>query len=137
MTIFAVWDIFYYVWLKVLLGWPASVLDWDVFFLIPLPWAGPILAPILVSIAMLVFAALILYRDFIGKPIKTSFWDWPGFSLAGLIIIVSFCIAGRHIAQPDYAEHFSWVAFATGLLAAAAVFAKCFLRTNPRATVPL
>ena len=35
LIIFAVWDIFYYVWLKVLLGWPASVFDWDIIFLIP------------------------------------------------------------------------------------------------------
>ncbi|MFH1062114.1 MAG: hypothetical protein V1747_04420 [Candidatus Omnitrophota bacterium] len=36
LTIFAVWDIFYYVWLKLLLGWPRSIFDWDILFLIPL-----------------------------------------------------------------------------------------------------
>jgi len=132
ITIFAVWDIFYYVWLKVILDWPASIMDWDILFLIPTPWAGPVLAPVLVSLMMLAFASLILYRDCSGKPIKTSVWDWLGFSLTGLLVVASFCIAGRYITQPDYAEHFSWVAFAAGLLAAVVVFVKCVVRTTPR-----
>ena len=41
LIIFAVWDIFYYVWLKVLLGWPATVMEWDILFLIPVAWAAP------------------------------------------------------------------------------------------------
>lgn len=32
MIIFAVWDIFFYVWLKILLGWPASFMDWTYCF---------------------------------------------------------------------------------------------------------
>lgn len=39
---FAVWDIFYYVFLKLLVGWPQSLLDPDVFFLIPIAWIGPV-----------------------------------------------------------------------------------------------
>ena len=35
---FGVWDIFYYVFLKVMSDWPQSVFDWDVLFLLPLPW---------------------------------------------------------------------------------------------------
>ncbi len=42
---FGVWDIFYYVFLKVLTDWPHSIFDWDILFLIPLPWWGPLLAP--------------------------------------------------------------------------------------------
>jgi hypothetical protein len=47
MTIFAVWDIFYYIWLKVLLDWPSSIMDWDILFLIPTAWASAILYPYL------------------------------------------------------------------------------------------
>ena len=43
---FGVWDIFYYVFLKIICGWPHSLLDWDVLFLLPLPWWGPVLAPV-------------------------------------------------------------------------------------------
>src|SRR5882724_9621043 len=40
LLLFGVWDIWYYIWLKVFLGWPASLLTWDVLFLIPVPWVG-------------------------------------------------------------------------------------------------
>ena len=46
---FGVWDIFYYIFLKLLCGWPHSVLDWDILFLLPLPWWGPVLAPVSLS----------------------------------------------------------------------------------------
>lgn len=127
MTIFAVWDIFYYVWLKALIGWPGSVLDWDILFLIPLPWAGPVLAPVLVSTALLIFAGIILYRDGKGKSVKAGFWDGFGFCMAGLVVVISFGIPGPHIFQPDYASYFSWPLFAAGLLGGCILFAKMCL----------
>src|SRR5579859_4688314 len=53
---FAVWDIFYYVFLKLLLGWPESLFTWDILFLIPVPWVGPVLAPSIVALTMIAFA---------------------------------------------------------------------------------
>ena len=35
--IFGIWDIFYYIALKLFLNWPDSILTWDILFLIPLP----------------------------------------------------------------------------------------------------
>jgi len=46
---FGVWDLFYYVFLRPLTGWPRSLLDWDILFLLPLPWWGPVLAPVLIA----------------------------------------------------------------------------------------
>ncbi|MHC4582831.1 MAG: hypothetical protein ACYS14_15365, partial [Planctomycetota bacterium] len=66
LTIFAIWDIFYYIWLKVLINWPASIMDWDILFLIPVTWASPVLYPVLISVALLAFAVVILYRDSCG-----------------------------------------------------------------------
>src|SRR5262245_16854815 len=43
---FGLWDIWYYIWLKVLIGWPETLLDWDILFLIPLRWWGPVLSPV-------------------------------------------------------------------------------------------
>ena len=42
---FGVWDIFYYVFLVPMSGWPKSIFDWDILFLLPLPWWGPVIAP--------------------------------------------------------------------------------------------
>lgn len=57
---FGVWDIFYYVWLKVLLNWPSSLLDWDVLFLIPVIWIGPVLAPVICSGTMIALGGYIM-----------------------------------------------------------------------------
>jgi hypothetical protein len=48
--VFGVWDLFYYFWLKVLMGWPRSWLEWDVLFLIPSVWLGPWICPALISL---------------------------------------------------------------------------------------
>jgi hypothetical protein len=63
MLSFGVWDIFYYLWLKVLLDWPSSVFEWDVLYLIPLPWIGPVVAPVSISVLMIIFS-IIIARSF-------------------------------------------------------------------------
>jgi hypothetical protein len=130
LIIFAVWDIFYYVWLKVLLGWPATVMEWDILFLIPVAWAAPILYPVIVSILMLAFAMVILYEDSLGRSIKVRLSDWVVFFLAALIIIISFCIPGPHLHEAEFASYFYWPIFAAGMLLAIATFAKCYLKSE-------
>ena len=56
---FGVWDILYYVFLRVMSGWPTSLLDWDVLFLLPLPWWGPALAPVSIALLMVVWGTLV------------------------------------------------------------------------------
>jgi len=129
-VIFAVWDIFYYVWLKVLIDWPASLFEFDILFLIPVPWAGPVIAPVIVSITLLVFAAVVLYRSSIARPIKVSALEWLVFIGTGLAIVVSFYIAGRHMAEPDFKEYFYWPLFAVGELIAVALFIRCLLKSK-------
>jgi hypothetical protein len=130
LTIFAIWDIFYYVWLKFLLDWPASIMDWDILFLIPTTWASAVLYPILISITMLIFAAAILYRDALGNPIKVTRADWLGFIVAAVIVVVSFCTPGQHVTEPDYKSYFYWPLFAVGLFCAVAMFLKCTLQSK-------
>ncbi len=50
---FAFWDIFYYVWLWVLIRWPASLATPDVLFLVPVSWLSQVWFPILVSVLMI------------------------------------------------------------------------------------
>ncbi len=131
-AIFAVWDIFYYIWLKVLINWPGSIMDWDIFFLIPTIWAAPVLAPVLISLTLLVFAVVILCCDSCDRTIRVTLIDWLGFILAGLVVVVSFCIAGRFIADPDFQSYFYWPLFGAGLLAAIILFLKCLLKCKQR-----
>lgn len=62
LWVFAVWDILYYAWLRVLIGWPPSLMTMDVLFLIPFVWVAPVLFPIAVSGVMMVLALAILKR---------------------------------------------------------------------------
>jgi len=130
LAIFAVWDIFYYVWLKVLINWPGSIMDWDILFLIPITWAGPILAPVLISLTLLLFAVIILYRYTCARPLEITVMDWLGFIVAGLVVVVSFCIAGRHIRKRDFKSYFYWPLFALGHILAIALFLKCLLKSK-------
>src|ERR1051326_1970934 len=65
---FGVWDIFYYVFLKVMCDWPKSLLDWDILFLLPLPWWGPVLAPVLIALLMIVWGTLASRFDRVRVP---------------------------------------------------------------------
>ena len=78
---FGTWDIFYYVFLVPLTGWPRSLLDWDILFLLPLPWWGPVLAPMLIASLMVAGGTLVALRDSPQRPV------WPSryTSLAALI----------------------------------------------------
>jgi len=55
---FGAWDIFYYVFLRIMSGWPRTLLDWDILFLLPLPWWGPVLAPVSIALVMIVWGTL-------------------------------------------------------------------------------
>ena len=57
---FGVWDVFYYVWLYVLLAWPSSLGARDLLFLIPNEWWAPIWLPGAISAGFIAVAVLIL-----------------------------------------------------------------------------
>jgi hypothetical protein len=58
LVAFGIWDIFYYVFLRVMTGWPKSLLDWDILFLIPLPWWGPVWAPTTIALLMILWGTI-------------------------------------------------------------------------------
>jgi hypothetical protein len=58
LVAFGIWDIFYYVFLRVMSDWPRTPFDWDVLFLLPLPWWGPVLAPVCIALLMIAWGTL-------------------------------------------------------------------------------
>ena len=94
---FAIWDIFYYVFLWLILGWPQSLMTWDVLFLIPTTWTGPVLSPVLVSLTMILLAMVILIRAERGKESRIPGKIWAGLILGSLILIFGFVF--------DYSQH--------------------------------
>jgi hypothetical protein len=115
LLLFAVWDVFYYLWLRVTIGWPAGVADWDVLFLIPLPWVGPVWSVLLICAGMLVFSIL-----FLQAPEDARFTpDLRGWAcgLAGMVTVVATYILewvkiGYGTGVPS---RFSFLPFLAGL----------------------
>ncbi len=60
---FGVWDIFYYLFLAPMSGWPRTIFDWDILFLIPLPWWGPVIAPASIATLMIIGGTLVAWHD--------------------------------------------------------------------------
>jgi hypothetical protein len=87
---FAIWDIFYYIFLKLLIGWPDSLMTWDILFLIPATWTGPVISPVIVSISMILLALVILSRSYNGIKIKINLTEWFGLIIGSLILIIAF-----------------------------------------------
>ena len=89
---FGVWDIFYYVWLWVFLRWPPSLLTWDVLFLIPVPWIGPVLAPVIVSLALVGASFVLLRLEAQGVRLEFSQKVWTIAVAGGALVLASFMI---------------------------------------------
>ncbi|MEK6697975.1 MAG: hypothetical protein AABZ10_02925 [Nitrospirota bacterium] len=143
---FGMWDLFYYLALKLLLDWPSSLFTWDILFLIPVAWTGPVLAPLVVSLTLIGLGLLVgrLDRKYAMVRIGTAAWSLMG--LGAFVIFLAFIrdyskiiIEGGFLADfgrllRDQAfqaalasyvpRHFPWSAFALGetlLLAGAMV----------------
>jgi len=124
---FAVWDIFYYVFLWLLIGWPSSLLEWDILFLIPVAWVGPVIAPVVNSLTMTGLAFLIVVADARSANARLSAWEWT-LLIAGSLITIGAYVSdylafniktgGPRITTgvtPDYIpQHFNWFLFAAG-----------------------
>ena len=90
LVAFGVWDIFYYIWLKVMIDWPASVTDWDILFLIPVPWIGPVIAPVLISLLMIVCGFVIVARLERGEVFHPGWASWSLSAGGCLVVFYSF-----------------------------------------------
>ncbi len=87
---FAVWDIFYYVFLKIFLNWPSSWFTWDILFLIPVPWVGPVIAPVVLSLTMIAFALVIIYFKDKEFSFRMKRVEWFLVIAGCLVVITSF-----------------------------------------------
>jgi hypothetical protein len=87
---FAIWDLFYYVFLYVCLGWPQSLNTWDILFLIPVPWVGPVWAPCLLSILMITGSVFVIRQTEKNKKYKIPPVYWWMLISGAFICIVSF-----------------------------------------------
>jgi len=111
---FGVWDMFYYIWLYLMIGWPESLLTYDILFLIPVIWVGPVLAPVIVSLTMIVSA--ITYILFIerGYDIDIKRSSLILACTGSFIIFLSFIIDFKHIILVNTPIGYRWCFFYLG-----------------------
>lgn len=109
---FAVWDIFYYVFLKLILAWPESLFTWDILFLIPTLWVGPVITPLFTSCLMIVLALYIIRREGRGFQIKMTFSSWVLLILGSLVLFISFIwdYSSYILSHHSISELWSWSA---------------------------
>lgn len=97
---FGVWDIFYYLFLAPISGWPRSLLAWDVLFLIPLPWWGPVAAPVSIALLMLVLGTQTTQFG------KHDSLPWP--SLAAWLLCIAGTLMALYVFMADAIHAPTW-----------------------------
>ncbi len=122
LILFGIWDLVYYVVLKLILDWPAGMDlgTWDILFLIPLPWSGPIWAPALVAVEFVVIGSYVFFTG--DRQREYTRFDVGVIVSACIIIVGSFMAEWRAIAESRTPEHFPVGIFALGVLLGTARF---------------
>lgn len=137
---FGLWDIWYYVWLKVLLDWPETIWDWDTLFLIPLHWWGPVLSPMLIAALICVTAVLAVIRMERGEKPDVTPARLSTALAGGVLALYVFMsdslhalLQGRNDWDTLRPELFNWPLF---LLALALMAAPSLMATWPGRKIP-
>lgn len=112
---FGIWDIGYYFWLWVFIGWPTSLGTIDLLFLLPVPWVAPVIAPILVSIALIAFGFIVARRATLGESLILKPTHWLLLIAGGLVVILSFTLDSGHIRAGGMPTSFAWPVFIVGM----------------------
>ncbi len=130
VLLFGLWDIGYYLWLRVTTGWPESLLTWDVLFLLPLIWSGPVLAPMLVA-GVFVAVGLVYYsmRE-TAEAAHIGRLDWLLAGVSGAVIFSAFVSNHSVVAAGGAPEGFPWGVFAAGLALGIVLLAKAGVRAQ-------
>lgn len=127
---FGIWDIFYYVWLKVLVNWPATLLDWDVLFLIPLPWVAPVLSPVLISLLFVAVAVSANHPASRGRSKPFGLADRMLLCAAAIVIVASFLWKTKSVMEHGIPRGYPWWLWGIGVALGLGVFIARFMRSR-------
>jgi len=131
---FGLWDISFYAGLKLLIGWPESLFTWDILFLIPLPWVGPVAAPVLVSLMLVACGLYSLNHG--GVPARM--WHWLLMVAGGAVVILAFLWDYRNTMSGGWPNPFHWPLFVAGnVIALAGFIAAARNPESPGSRTPL
>jgi hypothetical protein len=128
---FGVWDTLYYVFLKLICDWPKSIFDWDILFLLPLPWWGPVVAPVCIAALMIVWGTLATQFTHRGAADRGT-WIASGLAALGSALALYLFMAdslqaatqGAEVLRHVLPRPFNWSAFSVALILMAAPVAE-------------
>jgi hypothetical protein len=123
---FGIWDIFYYVWLKVLLDWPATLFDWDILFLIPVPWIGPVIAPVSVSLLLILSGIIIATQFNNGRNMRFSLFSIILALTGSMVILYSFMYDTGVTLQQQMPEPYRYELLVIGEILLIAAFSVSY-----------
>jgi hypothetical protein len=136
---FGAWDILYYVFLRAMSDWPASLLDWDILFLLPLPWWGPVLAPMCIALLMVAWGTLVTQFP-IDDVLDSRAAPWVVSGLGTSLALYVFMADSLHLvhrgldaARQVLPTHFNWPLFGVALV----LMATPVLRIGWQLAVPV
>ena len=115
---FGIWDLFYYGWLWVFIGWPTSLGTNDLLFLIPVPWVAPVWAPTTISLALIFFGLILARRIRRRENFNIKLRHLVPMFVGGLVVIFSFTIHFKSIQNGETPTAFVWPIFLAGLVLA-------------------
>ena len=96
------------------MGWPPSLLTWDILFLIPVPWIGPVLAPVLVSVGLIVGSLLLLEAQR-GQRLHFPGRLWGLAVTGGALVLLSFMLDAQVVLAQEPLPPFRWELFGAGI----------------------
>jgi hypothetical protein len=121
--LFGTWDVVYYVGLWAFLDWPSSLMEWDLLFLIPVPWLGPVIYPVAVSCLLIggfVTNEILASR---GLVLRLRAVDWLAAAAGAALVVLSFCWHWRVVPEGGMPGEFPVVLFVAGVAAGTFPFA--------------
>ena len=134
---FGLWDIFYYVFLRIMCSWPTSLFDWDILFLLPLPWWGPVLAPVCIASLMIAWGTLVSQsaEGSAATSLPWSSWGaaWTGLALALYVFMTDalrVAHQGADAVRSVLPTAFNWPVFLVALTLMAVPVAQIGRRTT-------
>ena len=128
---FGAWDLTYYGWLWVFSGWPPSLGTWDVLFLLPAPWVGPVWAPLAVSLALIGVGLAASRQLGAGAALRLATSQVLAGLVGGALVVASFLANVSLVLSGGVPRDYPWPLFVAGLALAVGAAGTSLAASRP------
>src|SRR5258708_38763230 len=122
LLLFGIWDLVYYAILRLLTGWPGSLATWDILFLIPLPWVGPVWAPATVAAIFIMTGSYLFWTP--ERPRQYGRMDIGLLLASTVVVLAAFLAEWQLVLDPQRPREFPAWLFWIGVVLGTAWFVR-------------